>query len=117
VLIANLVEMRDERGGREGLDTAVIHDLLHAATMVGRLSAARRAFELGFAIEADPGPSGKLGHWLIAGIPTVACELFSKRSAEIEASVESTGYGTYQARQVAARNTHRAKRHTLRSTT
>jgi hypothetical protein len=36
----------------------------------------------------------------------------SKRSAEIEAAVAELGHGTYQARQVAARTTRRAKRHT-----
>lgn len=25
--------------------------------------------ELGYAIEPDPGPSGRVGHWRIAGIP------------------------------------------------
>jgi hypothetical protein len=37
------------------------------------------------AIEADAGPSGKLGHWRIVGIPEEACLQFSKRSAEIDA--------------------------------
>jgi conjugative relaxase-like TrwC/TraI family protein len=111
VLIANLVEMLDERGGRKALDTAAIRDLLHAATMVGRLAGARIAVELGFGIEPDAGPSGKLGHWRIAGIPMEACELFSKRSAEIDASMAARGLDSYQARQVAARDTRRAKRH------
>ena len=38
-------------------------------------------------------------------MPEGACELFSKRSAEITAAVEHQGYDTYQARQVAARDT------------
>jgi conjugative relaxase-like TrwC/TraI family protein len=112
VLVANLVEMLDERGGYKGLDTALVRDVLHAATMAGRLAGARRAVELGFAILPDPGPSGRLGHWRIAGIPLAACEVLSKRSAEIEAAVGEVGHGTYQARQVAARTTRRAKRHT-----
>jgi conjugative relaxase-like TrwC/TraI family protein len=112
VLVANLVEMLDERGGNKALDTALIRDLLHAATMVGRLASARRAVELGFAILPDPGPSGRLGHWRIAGIPLAACEVLSKRSAEIDAAVAEAGHGTYQARQVAARTTRRAKRQT-----
>jgi uncharacterized protein len=33
-------------------------------------AAAARAVELGYAIEPDCGPSGKLDHWAIAGIPT-----------------------------------------------
>ena len=112
VPIANVVEMGDELGGRKALDTALIRDSLHAATMVGRLAAARKAVELGFAIEADPGPSGKLGHWRIKGIADAACELFSKRAAEINRAVADKGFDTYQARQVAARGTRRAKRHT-----
>jgi hypothetical protein len=39
-------------------------------------------------------------------------EVLSKRSAEIDAAVAEAGHGTYQARQVAARTTRRAKRHT-----
>ena len=38
VLIANVVEMRDERGGWKALDTVAVRDHLHAATMVGRLA-------------------------------------------------------------------------------
>jgi conjugative relaxase-like TrwC/TraI family protein len=111
VLIANVVEMLDERGGRKALDTALIRDQLHAATMVGRVAAARRAVELGFAIEADPGPSGRLGHWRVAGVPTQLCEMFSKRAAEIDDAMGAAGFDTYQGRQVAARTTRRAKRH------
>jgi conjugative relaxase-like TrwC/TraI family protein len=111
VLVANVVEMLDERGGRKALDTAVVRDLLHAATMVGRMAGARRAVELGCGIEPDPGPSGRLGHWRISGIPEEACALLSKRSAEIDASIHAKGLVTYQARQVAARDTRRAKRH------
>ncbi len=112
VLIANMVEMRDERGGRKALDTALIRDHLHAATMVGRVASARKAVEMGFAITPDRGPSGKLGHWRIAGIPQDACALFSKRSAEIDQAMSAAGFDTYQGRQVAARGTRRAKRHT-----
>jgi conjugative relaxase-like TrwC/TraI family protein len=112
VLVANVVEMMDERGGYKALDTALIRDVLHAATMAGRLAGARRAVELGFAIRPDPGPSGKLGHWRIAGIPLRAMEVLSKRSAEIDAAVAEAGHGSYQARQVAARTTRKAKRHT-----
>jgi hypothetical protein len=52
-------------GGRA--DTALWREHLHAATMVGRVAAARVAVELGYAIEADAGPSGRLRHWRIAG--------------------------------------------------
>jgi hypothetical protein len=61
--------MLDDRGGWKALDTAGIRDLVHAATMAGRLAAAEKAVQLGYAIEPDHGPSGKLDHWRIAGIP------------------------------------------------
>jgi hypothetical protein len=59
VLVANLVEMADERGGWKAADTALWREHLHAATMVGRVAAARVAVELGYGIEADPGPVGE----------------------------------------------------------
>ncbi|MHB1536363.1 MAG: MobF family relaxase, partial [Acidimicrobiales bacterium] len=112
VLIANASRMADEGGGWKALDTAALRDVLHAATAAGRMASAARAVSLGYAISSDDGPSGRLGHWRIAGMPALACELFSKRSAEITAAVESRGYDTYQARQTAARDTRKAKRHT-----
>jgi len=69
VLIANLVEMADPRGGWKGADTALWREHLHAATAFGRVCSARVAVELGYGIVADDGPSGRLGHWAIAGIP------------------------------------------------
>jgi hypothetical protein len=104
--------MADGKGGWKAVDTAALRDILHAATAFGRVSSAARAVELGYAIEPDDGPSGRLGHWRIAGIPKGACQLFSKRSAEITAAVESKGFDTYQARQTAARDTRKTKRHT-----
>jgi conjugative relaxase-like TrwC/TraI family protein len=112
VLIANVVEMRDRRGGYKAPDTTLWREHLHAATMVGRIAAARKAVELGYAIEADPGPSGRLGHWAIAGIPKEALEVHSKRSAEIDAELAERGYSSYRARNIAARETRDAKRHT-----
>jgi conjugative relaxase-like TrwC/TraI family protein len=61
VLVANVVEMADEKGGFKALDTTVVRDHLHAATMVGRMAAARKALELGYAIEPDDGVSGSSG--------------------------------------------------------
>ena len=87
VLVANLVEMRDERGGWKAADTTVWREHLHAATVTGRVAGARRAVELGYGIEADDGPSGRLGQWRIAGIPLEAEEVFSKRAAEVTAAV------------------------------
>ena len=72
VLVANVVWMRDTRGGWKALDTALLRDQLHAATAVGRLAAARAAVELGYGIVADEGRSGRLGGWNIAGIPDQA---------------------------------------------
>ena len=69
VLVANVVEMLDDRGGFKALDSASLRDTVEAATMVGRLHSAARAVELGFDIEADAGPSGHLRHWRIVGIP------------------------------------------------
>ena len=112
ILVANLCRISDDKGGWKAVDTAALRDLLHAATAFGRVASAAKAVELGYAIEPDDGPSGRLGHWRIAGMPEGACELFSKRAAEITAAVEHQGYDTYQARQVAARGTRTAKRHT-----
>jgi conjugative relaxase-like TrwC/TraI family protein len=109
VLIANVVEMLDEQGGWKAADTTLWREHLHAATMVGRMAAARKAIELGYGIEADPGPSGRLGHWRIAGVPDEVLEVHSKRAAEIAAECERRGESSYQARQVAARTTRHAK--------
>jgi conjugative relaxase-like TrwC/TraI family protein len=111
VLLANVVEMKDEKGGWKAADTALWREHLHAATMAGRVAAARVAVELGYAIEADPGPSGRLGHWKVAGVPDEIMELHSKRAAEIEAECRRRGEGSYRARGVAARATRKAKRH------
>ena len=43
VLVANVVEMLDGRGGFKGLDSAALRDTVEAATMVGRLHSAARA--------------------------------------------------------------------------
>lgn len=109
VLLANVVEMLDERGGWKAANTSLWREHLHAATMAGRMAAARTAVELGYGIEADPGPSGRLGQWKIAGVPDEVMELHSKRAAEITAAVQARGEDTYQARQVAARATRKAK--------
>ena len=109
VLIANLTEMLDDRGGWKTLDTAGIRDLVHAATMAGRLAAAETAVRLGYAIEPDHGPSGKLDHWRIAGISAEVADRFSKRAEAIQEELEQTGFSSYRARGVAARNSREAK--------
>ncbi len=78
--------------------------------MAGRLAAAAKAVELGYAIEADHGPSGKLYHWAIAGIPAEVIELFSKRSAEIDEELGAVGFASYRARGIAARNSRGPKK-------
>jgi TrwC relaxase len=88
VLLANLVQMLDRKGGWKAADTALWREYLHAATMVGRVVSARVAVELGYAIEADPGPSGRLRHWRIAGVPDEVIEVHSKRAAEIDAECQ-----------------------------
>ena len=109
VLIANVVSMRDDRGGWKALDTGFLRDHLHAATAVGRLAAAAKAVELGYGIEPDPGPSGKLGGWSIAGIParrgrfTPADQRRSTAAVGVDAS--------YRERSVAARATRDRKTH------
>jgi conjugative relaxase-like TrwC/TraI family protein len=112
VLIANVIEMKDEKGGTKAPDTTLWREHLHAATMVGRLASAKVATDLGYGIEADAGPTGKLGHWKISGIPDAALAVHSKRAAEIAEAVHERGFSTYQARQVAARDTREQKRHT-----
>lgn len=101
--------MLDTVGGWKALDTAALRDVNHAATMIGRMAAAAVAVQRGYAIEADHGPSGKLDHWRIAGIPKAACDALSKRSAEIELHMESVGFVGYRARGIGARATRDAK--------
>jgi conjugative relaxase-like TrwC/TraI family protein len=111
ILLANLLEMKDQRGGWKAADTALWREHLHAATMVGRLAGAGVAIELGYGVEPDPGPSGRLGHWKIAGVPDDVMEVHSKRAAEIEAECRRRGDTSYRARGVVARTTRKAKRH------
>jgi conjugative relaxase-like TrwC/TraI family protein len=107
VLIANAVAMDDARGGWKGLDTAFLRERLHAATAVGRMAAAAKAAELGYGIVADPGPSGRLGGWAIAGIPSEVCEMHSTRSAQITEAVGPDA--SYASRSVGARATRDRK--------
>jgi hypothetical protein len=109
--LANVIEMNDERGGWKAADTTLWREHLHAATMIGRVASARRAVELCYGIAPDPGPSGRLGHWRIAGIPDEVLAVHSKRAAEIEAECQRRGETSYKARGVAARTTRSAKQH------
>ena len=109
VLVANVVHMGDGRGGWKGLDTGLLRDHLHAATAVGRMAAADKAAELGYAVEPDPGPSGRLGGWAVAGIPREAWEVHATRSAQIDEAVGPDA--SYRSRSVAARATRDRKVH------
>ena len=111
VLVANVVAMADEAGGWKAAHTALWRSHVHAATMVGRMASARVAVELGYAIVPDAGPSGKLGHWAIAGVPETVMDLHSKRAVEIQEAMETSGYHSYRARNIAARDTRDPKRH------
>lgn len=111
VLVANLVRMDDDKGGWKGAHTALLREHLHAATMFGRVAAAHEAVRLGYGIERDDGPSGKLGHWRIAGIPEEVMEVHSKRAAEIEAEMDRLGYTSFRAKGIVARETRANKRH------
>jgi len=112
VLVANVVEMLDTKGGWKGLDSASLRDTTEAATMVGRLASAAKAVELGYAIEPDHGPSGNLRHWSIVGVPREVCDVFSKRADEISEYLAESGHHGPRARAVAARQTRAIKRHT-----
>ena len=79
--------------------------------MFGRVAAAREAVSLGYGIEADDGPSGRLGHWRIAGIPEEVLEIHSKRAAEITAEAERRGFHSYRAKGIIARDNRAPKRH------
>jgi conjugative relaxase-like TrwC/TraI family protein len=111
VLLANVVQMLDGRGGWKAADTALWREHLHAATMVGRVAAARVAVQLGYAIEADTGPSGRLRHWRVGGVPQEVIDVHSKRAAEIDAECQRRGDHSAKARAVAARTTRQAKEH------
>jgi hypothetical protein len=111
VLLANVVRMNDTLGGTKGADTALWREHLHAATAIGRMASARKAVDLGYAIVADNGPSGRLGQWAIDGVPKAAMDVHSKRAAEINDAMADRGADTYRARQIAARTTRDHKRH------
>ena len=111
VLVANVLSMADEIGGWKAAHTALWRSHVHAATMVGRMAAARVAVEAGYAIVPDTGPSGKLGHWAIAGVPEAVMEAHSKRAIEIQAAMDASGYDSYRARNIAARDSRDPKAH------
>jgi conjugative relaxase-like TrwC/TraI family protein len=112
VLIPNVCEMRDPEGGYKALFSTRVRDLAEPAAMVGRLHSAARAIELGYAIEPDPGRSGRARDWRIAGIPAEACGIFSKRSDAIDEYLAKKGYTGPRARRIAAHETRPVKRGT-----
>ena len=74
------------------------------------MAAARKAIELGYGIVSDDGPSGRLRHWAIAGVPQQAMDLHSKRSDEIDDALDEARFDSYRARGIAARTSRSAKR-------
>ncbi len=90
VLVANVVEMLDARGGWKAPNTTLWRDELHAATIVG-LAAVRRRRRSVRRDAPDNGPSGRLRQWAIAGVPQQAMDLHSKRSTEIDQHLAGTG--------------------------
>jgi len=112
VLIANATVMLDDQGGYKALFSALLRDRVEAATMYGRLCSAYEAVQRGYAIELDNGPSGRLRHWRVKGIPTEAGEKLSKRSDAIGEYLSDTGHVGYRARNIAARATREVKRGT-----
>src|SRR5207253_3176924 len=98
---------------RPGMELVIAaHKSVAELGVIGRAEAARVAVELGYAIAPDHGPSSRLGHWRIVGIPDEVLEIHSKRAAEISEAVEARGYSSYRARNIAARDTREVKRHT-----
>jgi hypothetical protein len=110
VLIANVVQMRDEWGGWKAATTALWREHLQAATMVGRAAAAWEAVRLGYGIVPDEGPTGKLRHWALAGVPEEVIAVHSKRAEEITAEMDRLGYHSYVAKGIIARATRARKR-------
>jgi hypothetical protein len=106
-----MIQMRDERGGTKAPDTILWREHLHAATMVGRLARPRwrsTAVTASRPMVVRPANSGT---GRSRGIPDAASAVHSKRSAEINQAVHHRGFSTYQARPIAARETHKQKRH------
>jgi hypothetical protein len=85
--------MADGKGGWKALDTAALRDILHAATTSGRVASAARATELGCGIEADDGPSGRLGIGVSPVCLRGRVSCFPS-AADISAAVESKGDDT-----------------------
>jgi conjugative relaxase-like TrwC/TraI family protein len=112
VLIASICWMLDVKGGWKGLYSALLRDLAEAACMAGRMASAAKAIELGYAIELDPGKSGRARDWRIVGIPSEVCDIYSKRRDEIDDYIEEHGLDGYRARGIAARKTRAVKRFT-----
>jgi conjugative relaxase-like TrwC/TraI family protein len=112
VLVANLTWMLDARAGWKGMYSALLRDLAEAACMAGRMRSAAKAIELGYAIELDPGDSGRARDWRIVGNPAEVCDVYSKRRDEIDDYIEEHGLDGYRARRVAARKTRATKRFT-----
>jgi conjugative relaxase-like TrwC/TraI family protein len=107
VLLANVVEMRDNRGGWKAADTALWRHKLMDATRHGQEASAREAERLGYGV--DRPEDGSLRHWAIRGVPDKVLKVHSKRAAQIAAEAPEDGDWSYQSRSVAARATRAQK--------
>ena len=110
-----LYRQRDRDARRQGRHQGPRHDAVARAPPRrhhgGRLASAKVAIDLGYGIEADGGPTGKLGHWKIAGIPDAPWPCTPSAQPRSTRPSPSEGFSTYQARPVAARDTRKPKRH------
>ena len=112
MLVANLTEMLDEKGGFKAPDTSIWqrppargdHGRAHGCGEKGTRPRLRD--------RARPRPVRKARTLPHRGVPEEVCDLHSKRAAEIEAECERTGKDSYRAKGVAARSTRAHKRHT-----
>ena len=111
VLIANVIEMLDEKGGTKAPDTTLWREHLHAAPWsagcLGRQSGPTRLRHRG-----RPRALGKLGHWKISGIPDAALAVHSKALLGSSAPWLRRAFPPTRPAQVAARETRKQKRHT-----
>ena len=109
VLLANVVEMLDAKGGWKGAHTAMWRDHVHAATVVGRWAAAAKARRARVRGGGRPGTVGAARPLGNRRGPQAVMDNHSKRAAQITEAVEAKGYDSYHARQTAARLTRSRK--------
>ena len=112
ILIANLCRISDDKGGWKALDTAASATSCTPPRLSGGWP--RRPRRSSSATPSSPttGRRGGSATGASPACPRGPASCSPSAAAEITAAVEHQGYDTYQARQVAARGTRKAKRHT-----